>query len=441
MIYSGPGNTCDSYLVLREPLVEVGTTPWDYNLVNFDVSTGFIQVEDQTTGALYDAYFIEPNNCFGPCLPKGVLHADALEMKDEGWQYAYADAGNPEIGTGNTLESELAAGNANEYRFGAKGIWRNWRNYRYQTNRISSGVDWWYNTDISTDGEYTKFNFFDWDDPSADTCWAWSNEITRYNPAGFAIESTNPLDIYASALFGYDNALQVATSSNAKYTEMAFDGFEDYDQVGGTPIYSGHGHLQFNGAVQLTADEAHTGDYSMRIPTGTQHTFISNLAAASDNFKPEVGNEKRYAISAWIKEVASTDVTVEVWMDNTPLASFTSADFSGTPIEGWNRLEGSFFVANTIANPSQFRLVVKADNGINEIYLDDLRIGPFTGGMMTYVYDPIILELRAELDANNYATFYSYDEEGSLVHVKKETERGIITLQTGRSNTVQVPNP
>ena len=40
----------------------------------------------------------------------------------------------------------------------------------------------------------------------------------------------------------------------------------------------------------------------------------------------------------------------------------------------------------------------------------------------------------AELDENNYATFYNYDEEGILVQVKKETERGIMTIKTTRQN-------
>jgi hypothetical protein len=39
----------------------------------------------------------------------------------------------------------------------------------------------------------------------------------------------------------------------------------------------------------------------------------------------------------------------------------------------------------------------------------------------------------AELDDRNYATFYEYDEEGTLVRVKKETEKGIYTIKESRS--------
>ncbi|MBI3883032.1 MAG: hypothetical protein HY305_02130 [Sphingobacteriales bacterium] len=39
----------------------------------------------------------------------------------------------------------------------------------------------------------------------------------------------------------------------------------------------------------------------------------------------------------------------------------------------------------------------------------------------------------AELDENNYASFYEYDDDGTLTRVKKETERGIKTITETRS--------
>jgi hypothetical protein len=49
------------------------------------------------------------------------------------------------------------------------------------------------------------------------------------------------------------------------------------------------------------------------------------------------------------------------------------------------------------------------------------------------VYSPVNLRLMAELDENNYATFYEYDDEGTLIRLKKETERGIKTIKETRS--------
>jgi len=53
--------------------------------------------------------------------------------------------------------------------------------------------------------------------------------------------------------------------------------------------------------------------------------------------------------------------------------------------------------------------------------------------MKSYVYDPVNLRLISELDANNYAAFYEYDEEGTLIRTKVETREGIKTLTETRS--------
>ncbi|WP_452223464.1 hypothetical protein [Lacinutrix chionoecetis] len=70
-----------------------------------------------------------------------------------------------------------------------------------------------------------------------------------------------------------------------------------------------------------------------------------------------------------------------------------------------------------------------------DAFYDDIRIHPFNGNMKSFVYDPITQRLMAELDENNYATMYEYDEEGGLIRVKKETEKGVFTIQETRSKS------
>jgi hypothetical protein len=57
--------------------------------------------------------------------------------------------------------------------------------------------------------------------------------------------------------------------------------------------------------------------------------------------------------------------------------------------------------------------------------------------MKSFVYDPDNQRLTAELDENNYATFYEYDKEGGLIRVKKETVKGVYTIQETRSGNVK----
>jgi len=47
--------------------------------------------------------------------------------------------------------------------------------------------------------------------------------------------------------------------------------------------------------------------------------------------------------------------------------------------------------------------------------------------------------LVGELDERNYATIYEYDLEGKLIRLKKETERGIMTIKENKNNTKKRP--
>jgi hypothetical protein len=70
-----------------------------------------------------------------------------------------------------------------------------------------------------------------------------------------------------------------------------------------------------------------------------------------------------------------------------------------------------------------------------KVVLDDIRIMPKQANMKCFVYDNKTYRLMAELDANHYATFYEYDDQGMMVRTKKETVRGIKTIQESRQNT------
>lgn len=80
------------------------------------------------------------------------------------------------------------------------------------------------------------------------------------------------------------------------------------------------------------------------------------------------------------------------------------------------------------------------NSGTNTIYFDDIRIHPFNSNMKSYVYDPVSLRLVAEQDANNYSTFYEYDEEGKLIRTKVETKEGIKTVTETRSALQRIIN-
>ena len=154
------------------------------------------------------------------------------------------------------------------------------------------------------------------------------------------------------------------------------------------------------------------------------------------SFSPTPG--ATYILTTWVKETASATPTlylqssVSLYFEGseTTVGPFTA---SGEVIDGWQRIEAEFKVP---LNATSIEVKLNNTSGA-KVYFDDIRIHPFNSNMKSYVYDPISLRLWAELDENNYATFYEYDEEGSLIRVKKETERGVKTIQESRSNTVK----
>lgn len=105
----------------------------------------------------------------------------------------------------------------------------------------------------------------------------------------------------------------------------------------------------------------------------------------------------------------------------------------GVRIEGWQRYES---VIDIPWNATQLIISLKGVSSRNVLF-DDIRIQPFNSNMKSYVYDPINLRLMAELDENNYASFYEYDDDGTLIRVKKETEKGVMTISETRSALIK----
>ena len=146
---------------------------------------------------------------------------------------------------------------------------------------------------------------------------------------------------------------------------------------------------------------------------------------------------KKYVLSAWVREVIPTNTVVTTY--NNPAitlsfdgsaTTFSSLKGKGPIIDGWQRIEEEFIVPSTAVS-----IKIDLENlGTNDTYFDDIRIHPFNANMQSYVYDPDTKRLAAVLDENNYGMIYEYDEEGALIRVKKETERGIKTATESFNN-------
>jgi hypothetical protein len=392
-----------------------------------------VKIYNALTGDLmWGTWVAGSGNCFEECIPD-VLHADATRFTDR-WNYFYADLGDP---------FEPVSGTYNEYRQGLRGVWRSETSHLYQVDRKQSTPL------IDVDGTYNHFVPYNWGiDGAANNRWSLASRTTLYSPFGFALEERDTINVYSSAIYGYDNSLSTAVSANSQYFESGFDGFEDYysgyPQVCSSclsPVPLGHGHFLFKtGALSYPSLGAigHTGDKSMQVAYGSPATFSttavtdhSALSSTTTKFTPIAGKE--YAFSCWVKNPADPYVggaTVAVKINGSTISTYTTSK-TDVIIEGWHQVN---ITIPAMSSTNTLDIVVTSTTGGSTIYVDDVRIVPFKGAIKTYVYDPVTLWLVAELDNRNFATFYNYDEEGALVQVKKETTNGIITVRSSRNN-------
>jgi hypothetical protein len=348
----------------------------------------------------------------------------------------------------------------NPYNAGLLGNWRPKQQLVYHTERqnVVGDVVVKGSTNIRKAGYYASFNPLwtyggnnSWISQTTDPKWIWSNEVTYFNTKGAEIENRDALNRYNSALFGYLQSLPVAVASNSRYNEIGFDGFEDYNfdldcnsaddcsqdhfsfkklinnssiKLNNTFVHSGKNSLQLSGNVHLSkAVRSNTASQLYSFNFGRYVLGTNELAAG---FSPFPG--KQYLISMWVKDAAprnpSTNFSISV--NGTSLINNSQ---SWPIVEGWKRVETVFTLPSSAAT---FELDINAGGGT--AYVDDIRILPFDGQMKTFAYDASSQRLMAEMDENNFATFYEYDDEGILTRVKKETERGIMTIKETRSS-------
>jgi hypothetical protein len=377
-----------------------------------------------------------------------------------------------------TCYSAVTDTSVNPYAFGLLGNWHATRSYTYYGARAESNPA--QETDIRHDGTFADFMSFwqvqndKWQAVKDTTRWVWNAESTLFNGKGMELENRDPLGRYNAGIYGYDDAIPVAVIQNSRFREAAYEGFEDYAFGSNTCDTTCSSDRRFDFSFyksKIDSSQKHTGRYSLRLEktdtiginavvtdtetVATAPVFNTGIDSACGlvsvlksvnadkgmllpSFSPLSG--KKVVFSAWVKEAqdckCSTYISNKVTLAvsrNTGNTIIVDAMPVGGIIEGWQRYEQ---VVELPADATGFSVVLMA-TGTTAVYFDDIRIHPYNANMKSFVYDAKNLRLMAELDENNYATFYEYDDDGTLTRVKKETERGIKTIKETRSALIK----
>ena len=408
-----------------------------------------------------ETWTVTGTSCFSPtCVGAGV---------DDGWCCGHVP--------GSTY---------NPYQQGARGQWAAWRSYSFVVDRDGSAED------IRTEGAYTAFTSFwqlqqdyNWRSlrvlygadanedikdhltTDRDGAWRWSSQVTRVHPDGQELENQDALGRYSAAQFNLEGTLVEAVASNARLSQIAAEGFESYVGMWVKPGATSCKSRQLDFYAEMThldVDVRHTGLASLKLgagetvevespitdtpcePTDPLQGASSTLMSACDcigGFAPlsDPTTDLSYVLGYWVKQDSDSalsdypDPGLRVLLrDKNGIA--TEAPITSTtrslPIEGWQRREVEFVIPKGQVGTIEF--VLDNAKGTQAAWYDDLRIHPYDSLMKSFVYNPYTHEVVATLDERNYARLFEYDNERQLVRVKQETERGVMTVQEGRTH-------
>ncbi|WP_149206121.1 hypothetical protein [Flavobacterium johnsoniae] len=184
-------------------------------------------------------------------------------------------------------EDDIAKRSFNPYLYNILGNWRANKSYAYLTGRNYTVDPTPRKTGFFND--FYPFYVYDttknvWGKTASNyDRWTFASEVTQYNPAGQEIENKDALKRYSSALFGYNNRFPVAVASNTKYTELASDGFEDYDlsNCGTESHFDFQAQLKTND-VSVSDRQAHTGRKSLKISPSKKATIKKQVVSCNE---------------------------------------------------------------------------------------------------------------------------------------------------------------
>lgn len=367
----------------------------------------------------------------------------------------------------------------NDFVSGKKGNVKSRNGYVYNSGRQ-------YNNNARYDGTYGDYASF-WEPIASQTAcnmyrnvikkkdvlsakWKTGDSVMTYNTHNLPTQTKTANGIISSGIYGFNYTLPILLGQNAYQRELAFYHFEDdkyfmpqifidddyYTQV---PLFNNRNSNAPVTYTTLTAiirygrqftsyntdyfypgfalsSQAHTGKYALQVIDISKKIFITNASTF-------IG-DKKYKLSYWLRNANLTKPTlgsIIIRCFNTSSQVYSDyAIYAGTqqittgPIDGWYKVEAELTDPWTYIPAGLTPIAVELKFASTNQLMDDIRFAPVNASCVGYVYNPFTLRLMAQLDNNNYATFYEYDAEGNMIRTKKETDNGILTINENRKS-------
>jgi YD repeat-containing protein len=307
-----------------------------------------------------------------------------------------------------TWSDKIAAVELSQSRSVQNGIWRKHAAFAYIGEN---------SVELRPDGLYPADNF------QAFTSWNWPNgltpgwqkqgNITLYDVNSHALEAADLNEKYAATHMMLDQGNVLATTTNARYDQVAVSGAEEFanDMIGARVK---------KGSVNafLSPTFSHTGKLSLRL-WKAEHGFESQIEGTP--------LQKLYVMSVWVHESNAAKAALEYQFSAESVHPLQTISFVPDPKKKagpWYLWEYTIPVPEVISTgPVDFTLNVKIRNSSSVaeyIYLDDFRLCPYDAAVVSYVYNEWG-ELTHILDATNKFTRFEYDKMGRLISTHAES--------------------
>jgi hypothetical protein len=363
----------------------------------------------------------------------------------------------------------------NPYKYGVVGNWYASKNYSYVSSRLSSS-----SLPVKEKGYLTNYESFwlnsnGWKSILSNSevlnRWVLKSEISQISNTGNVLEGKNKSANFNATKYGYNDELPVANISNARNEQVLNFNFECNPSTENICFPLNY--------TQNRADYgiAHTGKFAMRVNqngesktpgyfdltqefpiwkdylTSSERTteivipYVAKLKNTVSTFTPASNFAKgtKYIVSAWfyqsitpqkpfIPKSTSGQIPVEFVMKiDGSILSPTSVTTSKI-IDGWQKVDAIYDFSGWEQNCSmQIGIQITNTQNKSNVFMDDFRVFPYNANITTKVYHPVNRKLMAELDENNFATFYVYGDNGELIGTKKETKDGVLSISEKRT--------
>lgn len=311
--------------------------------------------------------------------------------------------------------------------YSGQNIWRKHQSYAWKSL-------------LNDDGTYKTFTDFDWNKNTQHTNWQKAGENRLFDHYSKPLETKDIKGRHAMTKMGYDQSYSTLSASNSRYTETYYSGAED--PLEGSRVYF-EGEVKGAHKQYLSEKYAHTGRASVAAALG-QEAFV---------VEGEIGPQKDFSVqdykaSVWVHMSNVSQARLKYEVLNTRHSKEVTYRDPATVRAGFWYLLQIDIPAEKLTVGAKLRVSTFSNNlnldshrvlDIKKCYFDDFRMQPLKASVNSYVYDDRG-NLTAVLDANNFATRYTYDQAGRLLTVSREVadqpyrKGGFKTLQEHQYN-------